>query len=83
MSNYEQMPTHISGHILDLVLTPAGVDLVNRVKVSPIDYRISSHALITFELDVIRAATYSEKITFQSYQGLNVREATSIIKCCR
>ena len=36
MSNYVQMPTHISGHILDLVLTPVGVDLVNRVEVSPL-----------------------------------------------
>ena len=64
MSNYVQVPTHISGHILDLVLTPVGVDLVNRVEVSPIDHRISDHALITFELDVIGPATYSKKITF-------------------
>ena len=35
MSNYVQVPTHISGHILDLVLKPVGVDLVNRVKVTP------------------------------------------------
>ena len=80
MSNYVQVPTHISGHILDLVLTPVGVDLVNRVEVSPIDYKISDHALITFELDVIGPTTYSKKITFRSYRGLNVREATSIIE---
>ena len=53
ISNYVQVPTHISGHILDLVLTPVGAELVNRVEVSPIDHRISDHALITFELDVI------------------------------
>ena len=80
MSNYVQMPIHISGHILDLVLTPVGVDLVNRVEVSPTDHRISDHALITFELDVIGPVTYSKKITFRSYRGLNVREATSIIR---
>ena len=74
------MPTHISGHIPDRVLTPVGVDLVNRVEVSPIDHRISDHALTTFELDVIRPPTYSKKITFRSYRGLNVREATSIIE---
>ena len=79
MSNYVQVLTHISGHILDLVLPPVGVDLVNRVEVSPIDYRISDHALITFELDVIGPTTYSKKITFRSYRELNVREATSII----
>ena len=57
-----------------------GVDLVNQVEVSPTDNRISDHALITFELDVIGPATNSKKITFRSYRGLNVREATSIIK---
>ena len=59
------MPTHISGHILDLVLTPVGVDLVNWVEVSPISHGISDHALIAFELDVIGPTTYSEKITFE------------------
>ena len=63
MSNYVQVPTHISGHILDLVLTPVVVDLINWAEVSPIDHRISDHALITFELDVIGPATYSKKIT--------------------
>ena len=80
MSNYVQVPTHISGHILNLVLTPVGVDLVKRVEVSPIDHRISDHALITFELDVIGPTTYSKKITFRSYRGLNMRKATSIIE---
>ena len=80
MSNYVQVPTHISGNILDLVFTPVGVDLVNRVEVSPTDHRISDHALTTFELDVIGLATYSKNITFRSYRGLNVRKATSIIE---
>ena len=80
MSNFVQVPMHISGHTLDLVLAPVGVDFVNRVEVSPTDHKISDHALITFELDVIGPTTYYKKITFQSYQGLNVREATSIIE---
>ena len=56
------------------------VDLVNRVEVSPTDHRISDHVLITFEPDVVGPATYSKKITFRSYRGLNVQEATSIIE---
>ena len=80
MSNYVQVPMHISGHILNLVLAPVGVDLVNWVEVLPIDHRISDHALITFELDVIGPTTYSKKITFRSYRGLNLQEATSIIE---
>ena len=79
-SNYVQVPTHISGHILNPVLTPVSVELINQVEVSPIDHRISDHALITSELDVIGPATYFKKITFQSYRGLNVREATSIVE---
>ena len=75
MSNYVQVPMHISGHILDLVLTPVGADLVNRVEVSPIDHKISDHSLITFELDVVGPATYSKKIIFRSYRGLNVQES--------
>ena len=77
---YIQVSTHISGHILDLVLTPVGVGLVNRVEVLPIDHKISDDALITFELDLIGPTTYSKKITFRSYRGLNVQEATSIIE---
>ena len=80
MSNYVQVPTHISGHILDPALTLVGVDLVNQVEVSPIDHGISNHAIITFELGVIGPTTYSKKITFRSYRGLNVQEATSIIE---
>ena len=66
MSNYVQVLTHISGHVLNLV----GVDLVNRVEVSPIDHRISDHALITFELDVIGPATYSQENNFPKLSGI-------------
>ena len=72
MSNHVLVPTQISDRILDVVLTPVGVDLVNRVKISPIDHRISDHSLITFELDVIKPTTYSKKISFQGFRGLNV-----------
>ena len=73
MSNYVQVPTHISGYILDLVLTSVGVRLVNRVEVSPIDHKIFDQALIIFELDMIRPTTYSKKIALRSYRELNVR----------
>ena len=72
ISNYIQVPTYIFGHILDLVLTPVGDDLVNRLEVSPTDHRISDHTLIIFELDVIGPTTYSKKKTSQSYRGLNM-----------
>ena len=80
ISNHVSVPTHISGHTLDLVLTPIGADLIERVEVSPVDHKISDHALITFDLNVIRPTTYSKTITFRSYRGLDVREVTSIIE---
>ena len=46
MSNHVQVPTHISGHLLDLVLTLVGVDLISGVDVSPIDHKISDHAVV-------------------------------------
>ena len=78
--NHVPMPTHISGHTLDLVLTPLGTELVNHVEVAPIDHRISDHALITFELNLMRPAPHSKTITFRSYRNLNLQEATEIIE---
>ena len=80
MANHVLAPTHISGHTLDLILAPVGVDFIHHVEVSPIDHKISDHALVTFELKVIRPSTYSKKITFRNYRGLNVPEMSSIIR---
>ena len=80
IANHVSVPTHISGHTLDLILTPEGSDLVDHVDVSPIDNNISDHALITFKVEVTRCTTYSKTITFRSYRGLNVREVTTIIE---
>ena len=80
LSNHVSMPTHISGHILDLVLSPVGADLVDCVEVSPIDHKISDHALVTFRLAMIRPTTHSKMITFRSYRGVNAREVTSFIR---
>ena len=78
--NHVQKPTHISGHILDLLITSVDTDLLNCVELSPIDGRISDHALITFELDIMGPATYSRTIRFQNYRRLNEREAVSFIE---
>ena len=78
--NHVREPTHISGHTLDLVLSPVGVDLINHVEVSPIDRKISDHSLVTFNLLVTKPKTYSKKITFRNYRGLNIQAATNIIE---
>ena len=80
MVNHVSVPTHVSGHTLDLVLVPVGADLVNALEVLPIDRSVSDHALLTFELNVTRPATNLRTITFRSYRGLNETDAGNIIK---
>ena len=80
MVNHVSGPTHVSGHTLDLVLTPADTDLVDRLEVFPIDHSVSDHALLTFELNVTRPAANLKTITFRSYRGLNEIDAGNIIE---
>ena len=80
MANHVLGPTHISGHTLDLVLSPLGTELVNQVEVSLIDHRISDHAMITFELNITRPASYSKTITFRSYRRMNRQEIAGNIE---
>ena len=80
MSNSVSVPTHLSGHTLDLVLTTANSDCVSLVEAVPIDSSISDHALVTFVLGVARPPTYSKSITFRSYCTLNLVEVGNIIE---
>ena len=80
MENHVSVPTHVSGHTLDLVLAPVGTDLVGGLEVFPIDCGVSDHALLTFELNVTRPAANLKTITFRSYRGLNEIHAGNIIE---
>ena len=74
------MPTHVSGHTLDLVLVPTESDFVGGIEISPIDSDISDHALFTFTLCFSRPPTYCKTITFRNYSGLDANVAANVIE---
>lgn len=78
--NHVCVPTHISGHILDLVLTPTGSDHVKCVETLPIDRNISDHAMVTFDLAMAKPATYTKKITFRSYRNIDQESIAQSIR---
>ena len=69
--NFVSIPTHLSGHTLDLILTPVGSEYVKHVEALPIDSDMSDHALILFSLEVIRSHAVKKTITFCSYRNVD------------
>ena len=82
LSNHVSFPTHLSGHTLDLVLSPTGENLVKDVEALPIDNTISDHALLTFTLEISRPRAVKKAITFRSYRGMNPDLISSEIESC-
>ena len=80
MKNFVMMPTHVSGHTLDLVLALTESDFVGGIEISPIDSDISDYALLTFTLCFSRPPTYPKTITFRNYDGLDANVAANIIE---
>ena len=80
VKNFVMMPTHVSGHTLDLVLVPTESDFVGGIEISLIDSDISDHALLTFTLCFSKPPTYRKTITFRNYSGLDANVAANIIK---
>ena len=76
--NHVLHPTHVSGHTLDLVLSPLDSDFVRSVDIIPVDSTISDHDLVTFDLACSRPPSYHKTITFRNYgdidQALIARE---------
>ena len=77
-TNHVLCPTHISGHTLDLVLSPLDSDFVRGVDVVPVASIISDHDLVTFDLPCPRPQSHHKIITFRNYgevdQALIARE---------
>ena len=67
--NFVSFPTQLSGHTLNLILTPAGSEYVKHVEALPIDSDKSDHALILFSLEVMRPHAVKKTITFRSYRN--------------
>lgn len=65
--NLVDSPTHISGHTLDLVMSPVDSEYVGDLEVIPIDPCISDHALIVFSIEHHKPPSYKKLITFIKY----------------
>lgn len=65
-------PTHISGHTLDLVITPKMVLSPTNFCTHPIDPNISDHALLTFQLNLPTSSSTVKNITFRNYKNLDL-----------
>ena len=65
--NLVNSPTHISGHTLDLVISPADSEYVSDLELIPIDACISDHAMIVFSSEHRKPPSYKKSITFIKY----------------
>ena len=70
INNYVSDPTHIHGHILNLVQAYRTSNVINHVEVIPIDITISDHALVLCELKVTNPPSYKKSITFRNYRSI-------------
>ncbi|MCP4274572.1 MAG: hypothetical protein GY781_21820 [Gammaproteobacteria bacterium] len=80
-ANHIFHPTHISGHILDLVLTPVGSTAVTDVEVEPPDIINSDHSFITFTYDFPKPLKYEKTIKFRHYET-NQNRANNELETC-
>ena len=69
--NHIALPTHASGHTLDLVLSPVGSSYVKDVDVCPTATRVADHASIPFRLEFPPPPSYIKTITYRSYCNIN------------
>ena len=81
-SNHVYFPTHLSGHTLDLVMSPAGTSFVKDIEALPIDNTISDHAPLTFTLEIAKPKAVKKAITFRSYRNINQDSISNEIKSC-
>ena len=73
-------PTQLSGHTLNLILAPARSEYVKHVEALPIDGDMSEHALILFNLEVMRPHAVKKTITFRSYRNVDNNSIVNDIK---
>ena len=66
-ANHVRSSTHLSGHTLDLVLSPVDSDYVGEVDVVPVDTRVSDHSLIVFAYNQPKPLSYRKLISFTKY----------------
>ena len=65
-------PTHDRGHILDLVITRDGEEVISDLSVCP--FYLSDHSVITFKLDMGKPLPIKKKIRIRKVKDIDVEE---------
>lgn len=69
--NHVSEPTHVHVHILDFLLTPQGANYLSGLETVPIDIAISDHALVLFDVAIVKLTSYAKTIEFRSYHDID------------
>lgn len=72
-------PTHIKGHMLDLVLTNSS-KLVENVNVNP--YRLSDHFIVEFDLAARKANPLKQTISYRKLRSVDLASLKADIVSC-
>lgn len=71
--NSVRKPTHIAGHILDLVIHDSANTFLHDIVVHPVDAKCSDHSLITFCYSLpLRSPALAKIIKFRNYKNKNL-----------
>ena len=80
ITQHFRTPTHLHGHILDLVLTPTEPTVVSNVRVGGF---FSDHAVVHGQLDLLSpSAPTSNTVTFRRYQKINMQSLLCDLANC-
>ena len=80
ITQHVRSPTHLHGHILDLVLTPTEPTVVSNVRVGGF---FSDHAIVHGQLDLLSpSAPKSNTVTFRRYHKINMQSLMCDLANC-
>ena len=80
ITQHVRSPTHLHGHILDLVLTPTEPTVVSNVRVGGF---FSDHAVVHGQLDLLSpSAPKSKTVTFRMYHKINMQSLMCDLANC-
>ena len=80
ITQHVRTPTHLHGHILDLVLTPTEPTVVSNVRVGGF---FSDHAVVHGQLDLLSpSAPKSNTVTFRRYHKINMQSLLCDLANC-
>ena len=72
LQQHVQQPTHIKGHLLDLIITRSNEDIVDTIHYHPM--LISDHAPLTFHILAAKPPAVRKAISFRKIRDINLKE---------